>query len=484
MTQTPQVVIIGTGFGGIGMAIELKRAGIDSFTILEKGTEVGGVWRENTYPGAACDIPSPYYSFSYEPNPTWPSRFSRQPDIQDYLKRVVDKYGLGPHLRFGVEVTAATFDQGRWQLDTAAGERITADVLVPATGQLSRPAMPNIPGVESFAGPAFHSATWDHSVDLTGKRVAVIGTGASAVQFVPEIQPKAARLTVFQRSAPWILPRPQVEYRPWQRAMFRALPVTQKAERFAFWLLCEVLSLALVDIKPMGRAVAALSRFQLRRQVPDPVLRAKLAPDHEPGCKRGLFSGDYLPALGRPNVSVETAAITEIVPEGLRTADGVVHEADVIVYGTGFKATEFLAPMAIHGVDGQKLADTWSEGAHAYLGMAVPGFPNLFMMYGPNTNLGVGSIVYMLESQARYIRQAVLRLDGRSSLEVRADVAEGYDRRIQARLARSVWTTCSSWYRTAAGRITNNWPGTVSAYRLATRTLDPEDYHHTAWESA
>jgi cation diffusion facilitator CzcD-associated flavoprotein CzcO len=484
MTQTPQVVIIGTGFGGIGMAIELKRAGVESFTILEKADEVGGVWRENTYPGAACDIPSPYYSFSYEPNPTWPSRFSRQPDIQDYLKRVVDKYGLGPHIRFGVEVITATFDQGRWHLDTAAGERITADVFIPATGQLSRPAMPGIPGVESFRGPAFHSATWDHSVDLTGKRVAVIGTGASAVQFVPEIQPEAARLTVFQRSAPWILPRPEVEYRPWHHTMFRRLPVTQQAERFGFWLLCEVLSLGLVDVKPITRLFAAVSRAHLRRQVPDPVLRAKLTPDYTPGCKRGLFSGDYLPALGKPNVTVETTAIREIVPEGVRTEDGVLHEADVIVYGTGFKATEFLAPMAIHGVDGQKLADTWSEGAHAYLGMAVPGFPNLFMMYGPNTNLGVGSIVYMLESQARYIRQAVARLDGKSSLDVRAEVASVYDGKIQARLDRSVWTTCSSWYRNAAGRITNNWPGTVSAYRLATRRLNPADYSHTVWESA
>ncbi|MGH3519616.1 MAG: flavin-containing monooxygenase, partial [Haloechinothrix sp.] len=404
----PHVVIIGTGFGGLGMAIELKRAGIDTFTILEKASEVGGVWRENTYPGAACDIPSPYYSFSYEPNPAWPARFSRQPDIQAYMRRVVDKYDLRQHIRFDTEVTAATFDEqsGQWHLDTAAGERITSDVFVPATGQLSRPAMPNIPGVESFRGEAFHSATWDHSVELTGKRVAVIGTGASAVQFVPEIQPKVERLTVFQRSAPWILPRPEVEYRPWHHTMFQRLPITQLLERFGFWLLCEVLALGLVDVKPIRLAVAAISRRHLRKQVPDPVLRVKVTPDYAPGCKRGLFSDDYLPALGRPNVEVETTGISEILAHGIRTEDGVVREADVIVYGTGFKATEFLAPMAIHGLDGQKLADVWNEGPHAYLGMTVPGFPNLFIMYGPNTNLGVGSIIYMLESQARYIRQA------------------------------------------------------------------------------
>lgn len=488
--QQPHVAIIGTGFGGLGMALELKRSGFDNFTIIEKASEVGGVWRENTYPGAACDIPSPYYSFSFEPNPAWPSRFSRQPDIQAYLKRVVDTYGLARHLKFDTEITAATFDEAsaQWYLDTATGERITADVFVPATGQLSRPALPAIPGIESFRGPSFHSATWDHSVDLTGNRVAVIGTGASAVQFVPAIQAQVGQMTVFQRSAPWILPRPEVEYKPWHHTMFRKLPLTQLVERFGFWLLCEVLALGLVDIKAIRPLVSAISTRHLRKQVPDAALRAKVTPDYAPGCKRGLFSDDYLPALGKANVTVETTAISEIVPNGVRTEDGVLHQVDVIVYGTGFKATEFLAPMAIHGIGGQKLTDLWDNGAFAYLGMAVPGFPNMFMMYGPNTNLGVGSIVYMLESQARYIRQAVDHLAGDSAsfLDVKPEVAQDFDDKLQARLDRSVWTLCSSWYRTASGRITNNWPGTVSSYRLATRKLNLTDYRvsRTAQEDA
>lgn len=478
--HSPHVVIVGTGFAGLGMAIELKRAGIDSFTLLEKAAEVGGVWRENVYPGAACDIPAPYYSFSYAPNPAWPSRFARQPDIQAYLKGVVNKYALAPHITFNTEVASAAFDEasGQWSLDTTEGERITADIFVPATGQLSRPALPNIAGLESFRGKAFHSATWNHSVDLAGKRVAVIGTGASAIQFVPEIQPVVEWLTVFQRSPAWILPRPEVEYRPWRHTMFRRMPATQSMERLAFWLLCEVLALGLVDVQPIGRAVAATSRRHLRKQVSDEALRAKLTPDSPPGCKRTLFSDDYLPALGQPNVEVVTTGIDEILPDGVRTTDGVVHEADVLVYGTGFKATEFLAPLAIHGLDGQQLADVWNGGARAYLGMAVPGFPNLFIMYGPNTNLGFGSIIYMIESQARYIRQAVEHVGQQDAgyLNVRSEVADNYDRKLQARLRRSVWTFCSNWYRVESGRITNNWPGTVSAYRLATRRLKRADF--------
>ncbi|MQA60272.1 MAG: NAD(P)-binding protein [Actinophytocola sp.] len=478
--HSPHVVIVGTGFGGIGMACELQRAGHEHFTILEKGDEVGGVWRENTYPGAACDIPSPYYSFSYEPNPDWSSRFSPQEEIRRYMLRVVDKHDLRRRIRFGTEVTAATFDEpsGQWHIDTSTGERLTADVFVPATGQLSRPALPGIPGIETFDGPAFHSATWDHSVDLTGKRVAVIGTGASAVQFVPAIQPKVSRMTVFQRSAPWILPRPEVVYRPWHHTMFRRLPFTRLAERFGFWLLCEVLSLGLVDAPWMRPLISAISTRKLRKEVPDRRLRAKVTPDYPAGCKRGLFSNDYYPALGQSNVEVETTAISEIIPNGVRTDDGKLHEADVIIYGTGFKTTEFLGPMAVHGRDGRKLADVWHEGAHAYLGMTVPGFPNLFLMYGPNTNLGVGSIIYMLESQARYITQAVRHLTetGPAVLDVKPEVARAYDEKLQARLDRSVWTLCSSWYRNESGRITNNWPGTVSSYRLATRTLARPDY--------
>ncbi|MEU0512849.1 NAD(P)/FAD-dependent oxidoreductase [Amycolatopsis sp. NPDC006125] len=478
--RPPSVVIIGAGFGGLAVATELVRAGFRDFTILERADEIGGVWRENTYPGAGCDIPSPLYSFSHRPNPDWPMRFSLQADIKAYLEDVAREYGVTGRIRFGTGVAAAEFDEatGRWRVRTEAGEIIEADVLVPAVGQLSRPAVPDLPGRESFRGRAFHSAAWDHDADLTGKRVAVIGTGASAIQFVPKLQQIAGHVTVFQRSAPWIVPKNDIAYRPWHRALFRRLPVTQKIERFRIWLICEFLSLGLVDLPLVRRYLERLASRHLTSQVPDPELRAKLTPDYEPGCKRALFSNDYYPALTRPNVTVETEKIVEIVPEGVRTADGVVHEADVLVYGTGFRATDFLVPMTVRGRGGAELADTWRDGAWAYLGITVPQFPNLFLVYGPNTNLGGNSIVYMLESQARYIVQAVRALASRPgvALDVKPEVAARFDTVLQRKLGRSVWTRCSSWYRNEAGRIVNNWPGTVTQYRLKTRALDLNDY--------
>jgi cation diffusion facilitator CzcD-associated flavoprotein CzcO len=480
----PRVVIIGAGFGGLAVATELVRAGFHDFTILERAGEIGGVWRENTYPGAGCDIPSPLYSFSHRPNPDWPMRFSLQADIKAYLEEVAREYGLTGRIRFGTGVASADFDESasRWRVRTEAGEVIEADVLVPAVGQLSRPAMPDIPGRESFRGPAFHSATWDHDVDLAGKRVAVIGTGASAIQFVPELQRVAGHVTVFQRSAPWIVRKNDVAYRPWHRRLFRRLPVTQKFERFRIWLICEFLSLGLVDVPPVRAYLGRLGRKHLERQVPDGELRAKLTPDYAPGCKRALFSNEFYPALTKPNVALETEKIVGILPEGVRTADGVVHEADVLVYGTGFRASDFLVPMAVRGRDGAELAETWRDGAWAYLGITVPRFPNLFLVYGPNTNLGGNSIVYMLESQARYIVQAVRTLAGRPgvALEVKPEVAARFDTVLQRRLGRSVWTRCSSWYRNEAGRIVNNWPGTVTQYRLRTRALKLGDYRAIA----
>lgn len=480
MQASPSVLIVGAGFGGLAMAIELLRSGISDVTILERAGDLGGVWRDNTYPGAACDIPAPYYSLSYAPNPHWSTRFSAQQEINEYLHRVAAEYGIDDRVVYGVAVTAATYDDhtGRWQVDTATGDEYTADVFIPATGQLSEPALPDLPGVDSFAGPSFHSAQWDHSVDLTGKRVAVIGTGASAVQFVPEIQPQVAQLTVFQRSAPWILPRPEVRYRPWQHAMFAKFPLTQLVERFGFWLLCEIISLGLVDAPWMRPPIQAISARKLRTEVPDPQLRAKLTPDYPAGCKRGLFSDAYYPALTRDNVAVETTSIAEITTDGVRTSDGTLHEADVLVYGTGFQASQFLGPMTVTGAHGRRLSDVWRDGAYAYHGISVAGFPNMFVMYGPNTNLGCGSIIYMLESQARYIRQAVRYIaeSGGCAVDVRSDVAAAYDAQVQAKLDRSVWTLCSSWYRNATGRITNNWPGLVSAYRWGTRRWRPDQY--------
>ncbi|MBF6356077.1 NAD(P)/FAD-dependent oxidoreductase [Nocardia higoensis] len=479
--RTPSVLIIGAGFAGLGLALELRRTGFDDFVILERAADLGGVWRENTYPGAACDVPSPLYSYSFEPRSDWPRRFSEQRDIHEYMHAVARKYDLARFIRFGTEVTDAEFDEatGGWTVTTADGQRLGTTILVPAVGQLSRPALPNIPGIDTFAGASFHSAEWDHDIDLTGKRVACIGTGASAVQYIPRIQPQVLELTLFQRSAAWVLPKPDVEYRPVHHALFRSVPPVRLAERFLIWATFEILALGLTDLPWIKRPVVALADRHRRTQVPDPALRAKLTPDYEPGCKRGLFSNDYFPALGQANVTVETTGIAEITPAGVRTVDGVEHPVDVIVYGTGFKGTEFLAPMNIYGLGGAKLADVWgSAGARAYLGMSVPRFPNLFMMYGPNTNVGAGSIIYMLESQARYIRQVVSYVTARPGrhLAARADVEQNWDDWLQRRLKTTPWNFCSSWYRNAAGRITNNWPGVTSLFRWKTRRFDPDEY--------
>ncbi|MGW4061380.1 flavin-containing monooxygenase [Amycolatopsis sp. NPDC004747] len=476
----PSVLIAGTGFGGIGTAIELKRAGFTEFTILESAAEPGGVWRDNTYPGAACDIPSPLYSFSFEPNPRWPKRFSHQPDILAYLRRVIAKYGLEPHIRYRTEVTGAAFDEerGLWRVETKGRETFEANVFVPAVGQLSRPVLPDIPNRESFAGEAFHSARWNHDVDFTGKRVAVIGTGASAVQFVPELRKRAQHVTVFQRTPPYVMAKSDPSYRRWQHWLFERLPPTQLLGRLRIFLLAEYATYAMTR-HPLLAKVFELRTAQLRhRHIKDRELRAKLKPAYPLGCKRILFTNEYLPALAQPDVDVETRRISEITEKGVRVEDGAEIEADVLVYGTGFAATDFLGRIDVRGLGGRSLADEWSGGARAYLGMTVPGFPNLFCVYGPNTNLGAGSIIYMIERQARYIRQAVERLSrpGVCYLDVRPEVEERYDREVQQRLGHSVWSACTSWYRQADGRVTTNWPGLVTEYDRRTRRFELADY--------
>ena len=464
-----RIAIIGAGFGGLAAAIELKKRGHDDLVVLEKADDVGGVWRENTYPGAACDVPSPFYSFSFEPNPGWPHRFSRQGAILNYLHGVADTYDVRRHVRFGVEVTGASFDaeSGQWTVCLDQGEPLVVDVLVSAVGQLSRPAVPEIDGRDSFEGPTFHSATWDHDVDLRGKRVAVVGTGASAVQFVPELQPQVERLTVFQRSAPHLMPRPDRTFGPRHQAAFRRFPVTELMERLWAYCLVEFLSIAWIYSPLIARILQGRSRRHMRRAAaPKPGLFEQVWPTYPMGCKRVLFSDDYVPALAKPNVDVVTDRISAITPAGIRTSDGVQHPADVIVWGTGFKVQEFLAPMAITGVDGRDLHDVWASGAHAYFGVAVPGFPNLLLMYGPNTNTGGGSIVYFLEAQARFVADFVDRLaaTGRPMM-VRADVEQTHDEQLQRELSSSVWSQCASWYRQADGRITTNWPRLGRHYR-------------------
>jgi cation diffusion facilitator CzcD-associated flavoprotein CzcO len=476
-----RVAIIGAGFGGLAAAIELKRRGFDDLVLLERADDVGGVWRDNTYPGAACDVPTPYYSFSYEPNPRWPRRYAAQPDILAYLRHVAEKYDVKRHIRFGSAAAGADYDEtaGTWRIRTVAGEVVEADVLVPAVGQLSRPAYPAIEGLSAFGGPCFHSAQWDHSVDLAGKRVGVIGTGASAIQFVPAIQPTVGALTVFQRTAPYLVPRMDTEFSPVHHRIFERLPLTQKGERGAWFALSEALGVALLYSRPLARAVHRLSRWHVRRGVGnDPDLFAKVWPSYPIGCKRILFSNDYLPALTQPNVDLVTSGIERITASGVVTRDGVLHELDVLILGTGFTATDFLAPMQVRGLGGRDLRAEWREGARAYLGIAVPHFPNLFVMYGPNTNLGSGSIVYMLESQARYVGQAVssLAADSGRPIMVRPEVEAAYDREIQERLVDGVWAQCHSWYRVASGRITTNWPRLPFEYRRATARFDRKAY--------
>lgn len=485
----PRVIVIGAGFGGLGAAYELSKDGLADVTVLEKAGDIGGVWRDNTYPGAACDVPSHLYSYSFARKTDWGRRYAEQSDILGYIHDTAERHGLRDLVRTGVEVTSATYDDATasWKVATSAGEVLEADVLVPAVGQLSRPAIPSIPGIDSFVGPSFHSAEWRHELDLTGKRVAVLGTGASAIQFVPRIRRNAAHVKVFQRSAPYVLPKPDRGYTGAHRTAFAKAPWFATAMREAVWQLTEFLGLALTRVPLLARPIRAVATFNLKRRIKDPALRAKLTPDYPIGCKRVLFSSEWYPALAMDDVDVQTDAVTEVTPTGVRTADGRLHEVDVIIYGTGFKATEFLAPMTISGRHGRDLHAEWAEGARAHLGMAVPGFPNMFLIYGPNTNLGSSSTILMMEQQAGYIRQVVeelARSGGNRALEIRRAVEDAYDTEIQGRLDDGVWTSCTSWYRADSGRVTTNWPGLVREYQRRTQSVVLANYQEIAPEAA
>ncbi|MDO9457415.1 NAD(P)/FAD-dependent oxidoreductase [Nocardioides sp.] len=479
-TSSPRVVVVGAGFGGLGAARALRERGITDVTILERSDAVGGVWRDNTYPGAACDVPSPLYSWSWAINPAWGRRYSQQPEILAYLRDAAEREGLTDLVVTGAEVTSCTWDAdtATWQVACADGTTYDADVVVPALGQLSNPVVPRLPGIEDFAGPTFHSAQWRHDVDLAGQRVAVVGTGASAIQFVPGIVDRVGTMTVFQRSAPYVVPKPDQEYKPHHHRAFDRWPSLLTGERRTVFWLTEKLNAALSGqvgwSKALLGAVRAAWKVHLRRQVPDAALRAKLVPDYEIGCKRILFSNEWYPALARDHVDVVTHAVTGVEADGIRTDDGTLHEADVIIWGTGFAATGFLAGVAVTGVDGVDLHEVWSDGAHAHLGLTVPGFPNLFCIYGPNTNLGGSSIIGMMEAQAGYVAEAVSKLGlgtGSRKVEVRPEVAEAYDREMQSRLRDSAWNGCDSWY-VDGPRITTNWPGKVAEYQERTAEVD------------
>jgi cation diffusion facilitator CzcD-associated flavoprotein CzcO len=476
----PRIVIVGAGFGGISAAIELRRHGFDDITILESAAGLGGTWFHNSYPGAACDVPSHLYSFSYEQRREWSRLCSPQTEILRYLRGVADDHGITDLIRFSQRVSECVFDadSGRWTIRTETGARHEADALILATGQLSRPSIPALPGLESFAGHSFHSARWDHDYDLRGRRVAVVGTGASAVQFVPEVARVAAHLSVFQRTGNWLLPRRNRVYSPLARAAIRYVPGLQRLRRSFLFQYCESLTLAIRHPRTIGRLAGLRSAAFMRRQLPDPDLRRRVWPNYTFGCKRILFSSQYLPALGRPNVELVTEPIAEVTTAGLRTAEGAEHAVDCIIWGTGFRATEFVAPMRVRGADGETLDEVWRDGAHAHLGMSVPGFPSMFLMYGPNTNTSGGSIIFYLEAQAAYIRQALthLRAGGHRMLDVRPEVEAASDRELQARFAGTAWTGCDSWYRDRRGRIVANWPGYMREYMERTRTFAAADY--------
>ncbi|MGA3798534.1 flavin-containing monooxygenase [Pseudomonas fluorescens] len=477
-------IIIGSGFAGIGMAVALQKAGVKDFVILEKKQDVGGVWRDNSYPGAACDVPSHLYSFSFEPNPDWSRVFAPQVEIHAYLRHCADKYGLDKYIRFGAEVVCAEFDErtSLWHVTQQDGSVLSASLLISGTGQLSRPAFPKLAGMQTFKGHVFHSATWDHSYSLAGKRVAVVGTGASAIQFVPAIAGTVGHLKVFQRSPAYLMPRPDRAYSERIKSLLRNMPWTMTAYRASIYMRYESRALAFTRFKGLMKwAVGVPFRRLLSEQVPDPVLRSKLTPDYPYGCKRILLSSEYLKTMGRSNVELVTDGIARVTESGIETVDGQRHEVDAIIYGTGFAATEFLSPMRIVGRNGVDLNHAWRDGTRAYLGLTVPLFPNFFMLYGPNTNLGHNSIVYMLESQIAHVMRCwrTMKGTGANTVEVDSSVYERFHGQIQQRLANTVWNGCKSWYVDDAGNNSTNWPGFTLSYRWLTRFSGLHAYRFT-----
>jgi cation diffusion facilitator CzcD-associated flavoprotein CzcO len=477
------VAIIGTGFGGIGMAARLRRAGVTDVVLLERATDLGGTWRDNAYPGAACDVPSHLYSFSFAPNPDWSRSFSAQPEIWAYLRRVADQEGITAQIRFGAELIAARWDEAArmWRLDTSDGT-LTARFLVSAAGPLANPFRPDLPGLDSFAGAVFHSAAWDRGRDLAGRNVAVIGTGASAIQIVPRIQPAVGRLTVFQRTPPWIMPRRDRAITHPERWLFRHLPVTQRIARAAIYWGRECYVLGFVTNPGLLARAEPIALAHLRRQVPDPGLQARLIPSYRMGCKRILLSSDYYPALTQPNVSVVTDPIAEVREKSVVTRDGSSHDVDTIILATGFHVTDYPIGQRIFGPAGASLAAHWSADTAptAYRGTTTAGFPNLFVLTGPNTGLGHNSQVFMIEAQIRYVLGALAHARAHRStrLEVQPAAQARWDRAVQRKMPGTVWLTggCKSWYLDGRGRNVALWPGSTWSFAWRTRRFDPGRY--------
>jgi cation diffusion facilitator CzcD-associated flavoprotein CzcO len=478
--QTVDVAIVGSGFAGLGAAVKLAEAGRNDFVILEKGASVGGTWRDNTYPGCACDVQSHLYSFSFAPNPNWTRTFARQPEIRAYLESIADRYGLRDRLRFGREITGLEWDGTRWAVSSADGSVVHARAVVWGTGPLHLPSLPDISGLDDFRGTVFHSSRWNHDHDLRGKRVAVIGTGASSIQFVPHIQREVASLSLFQRTAPWVLPKPDREIPGVLRALYKAVPAAQRLQRSLVYARNEMLVGGFLKPARM-KVIEGFARAYLDRKFADrPDLKAKLTPDFTIGCKRILMSNDYYSALKQPNVDVVTDGIVRVTEKGVVTADGIEHEVDTIIFGTGFRVGEGMGDVAVTGRDGVKLADVWADGPQALLGTTVAGFPNLFLMIGPNTGLGHSSMVFMIESQTSFIVDALRLLDanGATALDTRRDRQDAFNAEVQQRLEGSVWNSggCKSWYLDAQGNNRTVWPGYTFDYRRRTRKVNPADH--------
>ena len=475
-----KVAIIGAGFAGLGTAIRLRQQGEESFVVLERAAQVGGVWRDNTYPGCACDVQSHLYSFSFAPNPDWSRRYSPQAEIWRYLRDCVARFQLARHLRFNQALLDAAWDAGaqRWRLQTSAGA-LTAEVLVSAAGALSEPSVPRLPGLETFAGKAFHSSRWDHGYDLAGKRVAVIGTGASAIQFIPHLQPRVEKLLLFQRTPPWVVPRLDSAIGPGARKVLRRSALARAAVRLHLFLTRELF--ALPFLRPaLAHLVRLLALQFLQRSVRDPLLREKLTPRYEFGCKRVLLSDDYFPALQQPNVEVITDSIREVRAASILTSDGAERPIDALIFGTGFEVRDLPIARLVHGRDGRSLEQVWEESPRAHLGTTVQGFPNLFILQGPNTGLGHTSVILMIESQIDHVLSALrhMRAHGVAAVEPRAEAQQAFVSRVDQKMQRTVWLAggCRSWYLDRTGRNFTLWPGFTFSFRSRVQTFRPAEY--------
>lgn len=475
-----RIAIIGSGFGGLGTAIQLKERGIEDFVIFERDSDVGGTWRDNSYPGCACDVQSHLYSFSFAPNPDWTRSYSQQPEIWAYLKRCAADFQILPHIRFRHDVREAAWDERAqlWRIETSQGN-FTASILVMASGALSNPALPKLRGLERFQGQKFHSARWRHDYDLTGRRVAVVGTGASAIQFVPEIQPKVSRLHIFQRTPPWIMPRRDRALGARSRRLFRRWPLAQRATREGIYWFREIFFLVFRHLR-LSKLIERLALRHLKKSIADPQLRAKLTPTYAIGCKRILVSDDYLPALARPNVELVTDGIAEIREQSIVDDRGVERQVDAIIFGTGFQVTDQPLAKHIRGSHGRTLDEVWAGSPQAHVGTTVANFPNLFILMGPNTGLGHNSVLYMLEAQIEHLLAALtyMQRHGVSALEPRPGAQAAYVADVQKRMRGTVWTAggCASWYLDRTGHNSTLWPDFSWRFRRRVARLRPDEY--------